>query len=66
MIKKRKKFQQSHMGRALQNVTSQWSDGQWVTEIFTPGTSVLVTTGEKFLKDGAPAESQTVPANGRK
>ena len=66
MIKKRKKFQQSHMGRALQNVTSQWSDGQWVTEIFTPGTSVLVTTGEKFLKDGAPAESQTVPTNGRK
>lgn len=66
MIKKRKKFQQSHMGRALQNVSSQWSDGQWVTEIFTPGTSVLVTTGEKFLKDGTPAESQTVPANGRK
>ena len=62
-IKKRRRFDQSHISRALHQVSSQWTEGQWVTEIFTPGTSVLVSTGEKYLKDaggnaGAPAAAK--------
>lgn len=63
VIKKRRRFDQSHISRALHQVSSQWTEGQWVTEIFTPGTSVLVSTGEKYLKDavgnaGAPAAAK--------
>jgi len=51
LIRKRRKFTQSHLSKALHQITSQWSEGQWVTEIFTPGATVIVTTGQEYLQE---------------
>lgn len=51
LIRRRRGFAQSHLSKALHQVTSQWSEGQWVTEIFTPGTTVLVSTGQEYLQE---------------
>lgn len=61
-LKKNRKFEDTHIGRALTQVSSKWTDGQWVTEIFSPGTSVMVTTGEKLIKDFSLKEEVQEPS----
>jgi len=50
-IRKRRNFEQTHIGKALTQVSSKWADGQWVTEIFSPGTTVMVSSGERLIKE---------------
>ncbi len=51
VIRRRKKFDDTKFGKALQQVSMQWTNGQWVTEIISPGASVLVSNGKKFISE---------------
>lgn len=51
LIRKRRGFEHRHLSKVFHQVSAQWTEGQWVTEIFTPGTTVLVTTGQEYLQE---------------
>lgn len=66
IIKKRQKHarEKEVWHKGVEKMAMKWKDGQWITEIVSPCTNILIQQGKSFITEGG--TSQTQPAGNGK
>lgn len=65
IIKKRQKAAKGNevLRQGVEKITMKWKNGQWITEIISPCTNILIQQGKSFITEGG--QTRTKPAGDR-
>lgn len=60
IIRKRRKLagEKEIWHKGVEKMTMKWKDGQWITEIVSPCTNILIQQGKSFITEGSTSQAQ--------